>query len=63
MKNLLKNLKECLLGALLGIFAALLIGTCGVPTEEIINKIPLNVLEFTLFNGWTIYDILELIFC
>lgn len=28
-----------------------------------IEYIPLEILEFTLFNGWTVYDLLELIFC
>lgn len=29
----------------------------------ILNHIPLNILELSIYNGWTIYDILEKIFC
>lgn len=29
----------------------------------IVNHIPLAVLEITVHNGWTVYDILEKIFC
>ena len=28
-----------------------------------IEYIPLKILEIVLFNGWTIYDVLELTFC
>lgn len=29
----------------------------------ILDFIPIEVLEFSLFNGWTIYDLLEKVFC
>ena len=29
----------------------------------ILNHIPLSILELTIHNGWTVYDILEKIFC
>lgn len=28
-----------------------------------IEYIPIEILEFVLFNGWTVYDVLEKIFC
>ena len=31
--------------------------------HNIIDFIPLEILEIALFNGWTVYDLLELIFC
>lgn len=29
----------------------------------LIELIPLKILEIVLINGWTIYDVLEKIFC
>jgi hypothetical protein len=29
----------------------------------ILDFIPIEVLEFGLFNGWTLYDLLEKVFC
>lgn len=63
MKITGQDVKEFIFCAILGIVFALMIGTCGVPIEDIIEPIPIEVLEFELFNGWTVYDILEVIFC
>lgn len=29
----------------------------------LIEYIPIKILEIVVYNGWTIYDILEKIFC
>lgn len=58
-----QEFKEFIACAVLSILFALMIGTCGVPIEDIVEPIPIEVLEFKLFNGWTVYDLLEFIFC
>ena len=63
MKTTRQDIKEFIFCVVLSILFALMIGTCGVPIEDIVEPIPIEVLEFKLFNGWTIYDILEVIFC
>lgn len=29
----------------------------------IVNHVPMNILELGLYHGWTVYDVLEMIFC